>query len=157
MINQSIESILEVMDALKTNELLIGELYKQCSKQWPEDKEFWISTEQEEYSHAQYINNMKKLLITNPADYKIGYSFNKIAAETTRKWIKDITEKVKNGEIRKIKMLNIAKDLEQSLLESKFHELLSSSNVEYNTLANKITAETRQHLEKIKDKINESS
>ncbi len=54
-------------------------------------------------------------------------------------------------------MLNIAKDLEQSLLESKFHELVSSSNVEYNTLANKITAETRQHLEKIKDKINESS
>ncbi|MFO7890591.1 MAG: hypothetical protein R6V04_09660 [bacterium] len=157
MTDQSIQSILELLDALEKNELLLGRLYQVCAEQWPEDKEFWTTTEQDEYSHAQYINEMKELLQDNPAEYKIGHSFNKTAAETTRKWVKDITEKVKNGEISKIKILNIAKDLEQSLLESKFHELLNSSNVEYNTLANKITTETRQHLEKVKDKIKEST
>jgi len=93
MINLSLENILEVMDALKTNELLIGELYKQCSVQWPEDKEFWASTEQEERSHAQYINDMKNLLQSNPADYKIGHSFNKIAAET-RHHLEKIKDKI---------------------------------------------------------------
>jgi len=157
MINLSLENILEVMDALKTNELLIGELYKQCSMQWPEDREFWSSTEQEEYTHAEYINDMKELLKSNPAEYTIGRSFNKDAAATVKKWIEDIINKVKKGEISKIKMLYIARDLEQSLLESKFHELLDSSNIAYNTLANKITSETRQHLEKIKIKIKEST
>ncbi len=155
MSNQSIESILETLDALGKNEMLIGKLYRECAELWPEDNEFWSSIEKEEYNHAQYVDEMKQILKKNPEEYKIDRGFNKTAAETVKKWIVELMDKVRKGKVSKLNMLHIVRDLEKSLLESKFHELLHSKNVAYNNFAKKITAETDQHLKKVQQKINE--
>jgi len=47
----------------------------------------------------------------------------------------------------------IARDIEQSFIEFRYGEILKSTDIEYNTLVQKIVKETAQHKMKIDKKI----
>jgi hypothetical protein len=52
-------------------------------------------------------------------------------------------------------MLFISRDIEQSILESRYGEIVKSSDVEFQSLMKEIESETLAHREFLNDKIKE--
>ncbi|MBS1238359.1 MAG: hypothetical protein H6R39_19 [Deltaproteobacteria bacterium] len=62
-------------------------------------------------------------------------------------------ERLKKGEISEDSAISIARDIEQSFIESRYGEIVKTADVEYNTLVQKILNETARHKIKIDQKI----
>jgi hypothetical protein len=71
--------------------------------------------------------------------------------------VKKHTHRLKSGEINRKQCLFISRDTEQSILESKYAEVLKTKNVEYQALISEITSQTERHKELLAKKIEEIS
>ncbi len=145
--------ITEVLNILKELELKIAELYSSCSGHFPKLKEFWSELEREEKKHAKYIQNMLEVYLQNPADFIEARPFNIIAVKTVIKGVEENIVNIENNKIDQLRALNIALDIEKSLLEAKFMEYLKTDDARYNNYMKGIAGETFQHRKKIESKI----
>ena len=66
-------------------------------------------------------------------------------------------EKLKKGEISKEDILFMARELEQSVMESKCWEVVQTDNSEYKRLIQEINVETTNHRRVLDEKITETT
>ncbi len=64
-------------------------------------------------------------------------------------------EKVRQGNISEKRILAIALDIERSLLERKYSELVKTDDIEYQTISKSIDTETQIHRDRIEKKLKE--
>ncbi|KPK88871.1 MAG: hypothetical protein AMJ94_13800 [Deltaproteobacteria bacterium SM23_61] len=69
--------------------------------------------------------------------------------------IQNNLQKLKEGKLQGLHILSIARDMEQSLLETKWAELLKSKDMEYQNLLRAIESQTHSHKRKLEEKIEE--
>jgi hypothetical protein len=65
-------------------------------------------------------------------------------------------QRLKDKEIIERNMLFISRDIEQSILEKHYGEIVRSNNVEFQSLMNEILSDTLAHREFLNDKTNEN-
>lgn len=153
MYTQKPESIDVMIENMKNLELIIAEFYKTCGDTWIEDKDFWKNLEHSEMAHANNLERIKKIVTNAPGSFELGRQFKSAAVTTFICLVKNNTEKIKTGGISKEKAYFMALDLERSLIELKYADIIKTNNIEYKQLINKIVEETNSHNKIIDEKI----
>ncbi len=143
----------DIFPILEQLEHTMEELYRVCAAQWPEDAEFWQNLEHQESKHAVYVKKAAELLQRSPGDFTAGRPFNQAGVQTMIRGIRETTAKVSAGILTSRKILFIVKDLEYSLLEKKYLEVVNSKNIEYVQLMTLVHDETATHHDAINKKI----
>jgi hypothetical protein len=151
-----VKSVLKLLESMAQTELCIGEFYHACSQADPANSEFWLELKLQEMNHAENIRKMIEIVSRKPGHFEQGRPFNISAVETFRKGVASNREKVQSGEIQKEKLLFLAGDIERSLLEQRFHEVLRTADIEYQTLVRELVEETKDHRKQVETKIAEA-
>lgn len=148
-----IEKITKVLESMIQYELIMSDLYKQCADTWTEDQAFWQNLARAELQHAEYIQRMREIIVKKQETFEVGRLFNPIAVNTAMTGIKDYINKLTSGTFSYERMLMIARDIEQSILESHYSEIVKTADLEYQTLMNAILSQTFEHKKIIQEKI----
>jgi len=150
----NLKGILETLVLMEEMEQVVSEFYKLCADTWPIDLQFWAELSNEELEHKKNVAAMCQIVSNKPEHFEKGRPFNILATQTIITGIRNNIEKLGKGEIREDNAISIARDIEQSFIEFRYSEILITTDVEYNTLVQKIVKETAQHKMKIDKKIN---
>jgi hypothetical protein len=155
MNNADIEKLNKTMDSMAQYELLLSDLYQKCAETEPADKEFWLGIAHQEIHHAENIRAMQEIITRKLSHFEADRPLNPIAVATAIAGLKDIIKRLTAGEYSYEKILIIARDIEQAVLEAHYSEIVKTSDVEYQTLMNDILNETHDHRKLIQDKLDE--
>jgi hypothetical protein len=150
-----LKTTLETLTNMEDLELTLAELYKTCGRLWPEHKEFWMDMEKAEIKHADNIDQMRKIISERPDIFELGSPFTSKAVQSFISGIRSLVQKLKQKEIGKIKALYLAREIEQSYLESKYVEIVKTEDKESKPLMREIYADTVFHREYLNNMIME--
>lgn len=153
MNSQLMQNTLSVLTNLEQLEKTVARLYEFAAQQWPSDADLWNSMAGDEIKHAEYIKTLAAMLAKDPDNFTINRPINIVAINTSLSWIDKNIADIKNGTFNIGKMLFLARDIEQSILESKYSEFLKTNDIEYNELVKLIIRETVGHKKMIDDRI----
>lgn len=137
--------ILEVLAAMAETEQIIAKFYEACSELSQETSEFWNGISKAEIQHSENIKKMIEIISTKPERFEKGRPFNIFAIKTFNDGVKIYINRLQNGEIQKNKCFFIARDIEQSLLENRYGEIVKTDDIEFKTLIREIVSETEEH------------
>jgi len=140
-----LKGILDVLSFMEEMEKTVAEFYRVCGELWTERREFWSVIEEDERKHVQHLGAMKEIVSRKPQRFEKGRPFNIMAVQTVIRGIQNNTVRVKAGDLKMSGALFIARDNEQSFLESRYNEVVKTEDIEYLTLVNTIVQETVNH------------
>jgi hypothetical protein len=150
-----IEKIARVLDVMSQYELTLSDFYAQCADIWTEDRSFWQNLAHAEIQHAENIKKMHEIIKTKQERFEAGRPFNVMTLNTAMAGLKDLTTRVTSGAYSCEKMLIMARDIEQSILELHYAEIVKTADLEYQTLMKGILSQTSEHNKTIRNKIEE--
>lgn len=151
------DKVIKTMEMMAQLELEISELYKACGEVWCQEAELWSAIARAEVEHAKNITKMIQILKEKPQTFAIGRPITTIAINTAIAGVKTNVGRLRKGELTRRQALFILRDVEQSLLESKYTEILKTYDLEYNDLVKEIMAQTEGHKKMLSRKIEESA
>lgn len=153
MIPQDVRSVMELLKVLAETERAIADFYDACGRMWHEEGAFWDRLVQDEKKHAECMQRMSTIIFQKQHLFAIGRQISPVAARTFIRGIEENKERCLRGVLSHKQMLFIARDIERSIIEDKFYEVVTTDDLEYNTLAKAIMVETIEHNTLIDDKI----
>ena len=96
---------------------------------------------------------MMKIISQKPGSFEVYRKFSPVAVKRVISSVKNNIESVRNNEFSELKALYIARDIEQSVIERKFTEIVKTRNIEYQNLEKEIISQTREHRNSIDKRI----
>lgn len=126
-------------------EKALAALYLACSERYPEDSRFWLAICHQEEAHARYIAELATLISFHPGQFKFGRQFNAVAIRNITSTVMDFADQVRQGQVDRKRAFIMARDIEGSVLEAKYHEIVSTDNLEFKESIDRITRETASH------------
>lgn len=157
MTGSSLQEMMKILNAMVQAELAVSELYRACDALWKEDGQFWAGLQKQEIRHAQHIRKMMEILSRKADRFAQNPSFNVTAVEHFAAYVGEIRERLKKGGLNKKEALFILRDIEQSIIESKYQDVLRTEDAEFRTLAKQIAWETYEHKSALDRKIAETT
>ncbi|MBP1659190.1 MAG: hypothetical protein H6P95_382 [Candidatus Aminicenantes bacterium] len=142
----------QVLEALREIEHLIADLYRRFAKYFPKDRGLWEALSQDEQSHAAAADELKRLLGETTAPATSG-RINLAALSTYRKGLEDHVHRLERGEINRTKALFTARDIEKTLVERSFYDLIQSDHSGFKEGQARVIESTRSHLGKLEEYI----
>jgi hypothetical protein len=155
MREDTLNNLQVVLNGMAEYELALAELYLTCSQIWPDNKYFWILMERGEVKHAHYISKITEMVKEKPEVFELGRPFKPETIQVSISGVRWNLRRLKNKEITERNMLFISRDIEQSLLESQYGEIVKTNDTEFQSLMNEILLDTLAHREFLNDKIKE--
>ena len=155
MIQKCSPNLISILKSLADFELATAELYGTCSRIWEDDKEFWTDMQQAEVKHSRNISRMTDIVSSKPGDCTPGHVFTPAAVQTSISGIKANIQKLTKREIARKNMFFIARDIEQSMLERNYAEIVKTNDPEFKSLIDEILSDTVAHREQLNRKIRE--
>jgi hypothetical protein len=156
MLQADVMNMLKTLELMAELELIVSEFYKCAGDLWKEESEFWGGLAQAEVSHAEYIRKMADILNKKPQEFETGRPLNIVAINTAISGVRNYIQRLRNGELNKKQTLFISRDTEQSILESKYTEIMKTRDIEYQTLISEIALQTEAHKKLLLKKIDEA-
>lgn len=147
------EKVSAVLGAMSQYELTLSDFYKRCADIWTEDRSFWRSLADAEIQHAENIQKMQEIIKKKQERFETGRPFNAIALHTAMAGLKDNTSRLASGAFSCEKILIMARDIEQSILESHYTEIVKTADLEYQEFMKAILSQTYEHKKIIQEKI----
>ncbi len=147
-----LQSILKRMVEL---ELTIAELYRTCSQTWASSRTFWSDLEQAEVRHAGNINRMIKIISERPGSFELGRQIKPAAVQTSIAGIQWHLQRLRRKEMTESNMLFIGSDIEQTILEKNYSDIVKTNDAEFQLLLNEIVSDTEAHREVLNKRIGE--
>lgn len=151
--DRDLRTMVDTLVAMEEMESAVSILYKECADKWPSNREFWNRLADEEMHHAENIEMMRTIISQKPREFEKGRPFNIVATRTAIQGIRHDTDQIKAGDIQEEKALHIALDIENSFIESRYAEILKTSNTEYMNLVEQVSHESQVHRSRILKKI----
>ena len=149
----ALQNLTDVMKMMAETERLIAELYRACAQIWVEDRDFWLETVAAEERHADNIETMAGIMAARPERFELGRSFNPMAIKTIKTGLEGNLERLKKGDISREKMLNLARDIEASVIEKSYNEIVRTKDLEFQALVIEIVSETVSHRKQFEDRV----
>lgn len=153
MRQKDFENLSEALRTMGELELTVAEFYQTCGERWTEHKSFWMDMEFAELKHADNVERMGMILSERPGKFEMGCFITPTAIRTFIAGIRSNIERLRREEIDEKKVLFLGVDLEQSFLESKYAEIVKTSDTEFQSLMRGINAETMFHREYLNRKL----
>jgi rubrerythrin len=143
-----VASTLEVLKVLAKLELAVAHFYAACAKAYPEDCTLWEGLGDEEQLHAAHLERMGQILAERPAEFERNRSFSVAAVQTFIAYADSATQRIRSLPIPKAEypqILAVAQDIEKSILESKYGEVVKGTNPEFRSLVTELVTDTAAH------------
>jgi rubrerythrin len=136
-------------------ELAVARLYSACARRWPYEAAFWEGLAREEETHATRIQQLGSLVSKSPDDFEMGSSFplNEAAIDLVVKYVNNATDQVEKGEMSREKLITLARDLENSLVEKEYAKMLKSRNKQFSDILAAIHKDTERHRNLLEKKL----
>ncbi len=150
---QEAKHLLEIMEEMAELEMTLANFYQECSEVYPGDMHFWLAIKRQELQHSESIRKIAALVAAAPHEFKISRVFNAKAIRTIRNGIADTLDALRLRKIPRARLLAIARDFENSVIEAKYRDLVTTSNVEYMNMMATIDSETMTHKSLIAKKL----
>jgi hypothetical protein len=151
------QMIMDILNTLTETELSVSEFYGTCARIAGDDQDFWTRLEEEERKHHAMVCRMMEMVTEKPDRFKMGQSFREGALRTFMGWLREQTRRAAAGAIPAKDLLYVARDIEQSLIESKFHEAIQTDDAAFNGLLSSMHEDTFFHRERISRRIKEKA
>jgi hypothetical protein len=145
-----------VLKVMAQFELTVAYFYRTCAQMWFDLEEFWETMERAEIKHAGYLKQVNKILTEKPEGFSMGRPFTPAALKTSMSGIEWNIQRLRNGEITKKSILFISRDIERSILESNYGEIIKGTDVEFQALMKEILTDTVAHRTYLDRKIEEA-
>lgn len=142
----------QVLDALREIELLVADLYRRFARFFSKDRELWESLSRDEEGHAAAAAELKGLVAGAEAPKTAGRT-NIAALSTYKKGLEYHVHRLERGEINRTKALFTARDIERTLVERAFYDLVQSDQPGFKAGQARVSGETKSHLEKLEEYI----
>lgn len=149
----ALQNLSGVMKMMAETERLIAELYRTCAEIWVEDGDFWRETAAAEERHAHNIETMAGIMAARPERFELGRLFNPMAIKTIKTGLEGNLERLKKGDITREKMLHLARDIEASVIEKSYNDIVRTKDLEFQTLVREIVDETVSHRNKFEERV----
>lgn len=153
MLPEQAAGMSKALETMAELELTISEFYKCAGDLWKEDSGFWTGLAQVEVFHAESMKMIISIISRKPQEFESGRPVNTAAINTAISGVKRNIEKLKNGQLNRKQVLFIARDIEQSLLESRYAEILKTKDAECLKLISEIESQTDSHKKLLIKKI----
>ena len=154
MLKKVSENINDILNIMEQFEEAASEVYKSCGQAWSHDKEFWADMGEAEVKHAQNIKRMKELTSKRPEGFTVNPQFKSAAIKTAILGLRWHIHRLGKNEMSEEKMLYIARDLEQTILENSYKDIVRTTNSEFQSLIGEIVSDTVAHHGQLDKKIN---
>ena len=151
----NLEELQEALKIMAQLETAVSILYKICAKKWEEDGDFWLSLSNDEIKHSENVKKLADIITNSETTFLHNRPFTANSVQSAINGIMKTIERLKSEDISKKKMLSIALDIENSMLERKYSEIVKTNDIEYQTISKIIDEETKTHRDKIKQKLAE--
>jgi len=140
----------DILELLAGNEETISRLYTGYAQRFPEMEDFWSRLAEDERNHAVWIRSLKEKT-KNSESYISPERFRPTAVKNfTTHTEKEIIEAGKPG-YQTINALSVAFFLEDSLIEKKYFEVISTDSADLKNMLYKLESATRKHAQLIKE------
>jgi len=146
------EKVLEIFDIMYSIETELAALYTVYAERFPEESAFWSKISRDENNHGENVKKMKKLIPSDDFVYKVEKTFTPKAGILM---LQNIKLNIKNAHEQPVSIKQAfvtARDLENSLFESKYMEFLVTNNKEFNNLIDININQTSDHKALIESK-----
>ena len=143
-----IKTQLKVIKLLAEHEKVIGQLYKEYARKFPEQKNFWSKIAREEIEHASWIFKLRSKIEEGSLYFKEG-RFKMEAIKTSLGYLKSQITEVQNNKISAKNALSVARDIENGLIEKKFFEVFEPDCREIKQVFLDLATATRDHSNRI--------
>jgi len=157
MMQTELTTLLGLLDLMGEFELKMAELYRTCAELWLEDEQFWWDMERAETKHAGIVSRIKKIVSEKPDRFTLGRLFKVPAVQTMMAGIQWNIQRLRKREITEQNMLFIARDLERSILENNYAQMIKNDDSGFQALMNEIVSDTVDHHDYLIQKISEIS
>ena len=97
------------------------------------------------------------IISQRPNDFVRGVPFNTVAVNTVLASLKNNIERLQQGGIDKNRVLFVARDYENAMMESRYGEVVKTKDVEYLMLMDEIVRNTTEHRNMLNRKISEAN
>lgn len=147
------QSQIETIELMAKNEEAVAALYKSYSIKFPYYKNFWINLSKDEITHANWI----RLFLDKFKNEELKFNknrFNKGAVKLFLSYLKNEKEKAEKGNINTIGALSVALDIEKSLIEKNFFEIMDSDSGALQKVLSNLASATTIHQKKVEDLLN---
>ncbi len=152
MQTQDLPVILNTLHLMTELEEAMAAFYRTCAQVRGEASEPWLDLAQEERCHAEYVTRMASLIAECPDRFERRRNLNPAAIRTFLDYVESTTERLRRRELPATdltRLLSMAYDMEQSILESKFGEIVRSTDTKFQALMREIMADTAAHRERL--------
>jgi hypothetical protein len=150
-----LDHILEAMELMARAEETVQRLYATCAVLWKEDEEFWRGLAGEERHDTKHVRSMIAILTANPYRFQSGRPFSALALKTFISGIERDIESLKQSTVPELKVLHLALDIEQAIIEARFTEIVQTEDKSFRALADEIMQVTAIHRRLVEKKITE--
>jgi hypothetical protein len=135
---------------LMENETAIGRLYQLFGQVIRQDADLWAGLAQDEYQHSEWIRQAYEA-VTPEQRQKSLLSVRAQAVDSMIEYVGSVAERCRRGELTRLTALSLARDLENSLLESKLLGTLSSGAASLAALEKTLVEATARHRKRLAD------
>ena len=149
----TIQDVIENLRLLSKGEKQISEFYQLCGDVFAEEKEFWHSVAASERYHAGVALAMADLVEKEPRKYKPGHSFSAVSIRLFGLHLDSLVANMREGKIGKDELLPLAADIESSVVELNYGDIVETNVPEYRELARKLEEETGEHRQAFEDRM----
>ncbi|MBI5102345.1 MAG: hypothetical protein HZB33_10985 [Nitrospirae bacterium] len=152
----SIQDVIDNLRLISKGERDVGEFYRLCGEVLTDDKEFWIKMAASERAHAEIALRMAALVETEPFKYRPGRAFSAVLIRLFGLHLSNLVESMRAGEIKKDELLTLAADIENSVVELNYGEIVETEVPEFLAMARLLEEETGAHRQSIEKMIKNS-
>lgn len=138
----------ELIQLLQKYELSIAVLYETFASILPSSEKAWMAFAKEERLHAKWISELHVQLKKE----KLSFEQAKFTAQSTKTaigYIENQVDKVIKDKPDLMQVLNIAIDIEKSLLESAFLRVFKLNGPKAQQIRDRLEAATKSHVDRL--------
>lgn len=141
----TIQDVIDNLRLISKGERHVSEFYHLCGDVFADEKDFWHTLAASELTHAEAALGMADLVAKEPGKYKPGRSFNAVSIRLFGLHLSDLVERMRAGKIQKNELLSVAVDIESSVVELNYGEIVETDVPAYRALARQLGEETGEH------------
>jgi rubrerythrin len=149
MMDQSIRVCVEALNLMAESEKMVAEFYLLCSETFTEHHAFWAALAREEMAHARVVGKLIELVSIQPNEFASGKSTPINAIKLFIKKTQSNIGTLKQSDVSMEKALLMAYHIENTIIEQKYADVVSTENEAFRTLLNQVITDTLKHKEKV--------
>ena len=153
MYENEIKNVLSTLDTLARLEGTMAKFYLACSESWGDSSSLWMNLAVEEERHGKIIEDLTMVVRKFPDQFQVGRRIEISAIESFITWIDEKTGEVLAGKVSLKEALTFARWMEDSILESRFSQLLVSGNRHYLAFMEVLGTELEKHRRNISEEM----